>query len=72
MITIPYNYSTKKFSEASDQNLRFRVVKICGNMNCVQILFHHPNIQLNIHLILKSCKNLTTAICFGIMLCLTK
>ena len=72
MIIIPYNYNTKKFSGASDQNLGFRVVKICENVNCVQILFHHPNIQLNIYLILKSLKNVTTANFFGIMLCLTK
>ena len=72
MINIPYNYNTKKFSGASDQNLGFRVVKICENVNCVQILFHHPNIHLNIYLILKSYKNLTTAICFAFMLCLTK
>ena len=72
MINIPYIYNTKKFSGASDQNLGFRVVKICENVNCVQILFHHPNIQLNIYLILKNLKNLTTANFFGIMLCLTK
>ena len=72
MITIPYNYNTKKFSGASDQNIRFRVVKICQKGLVAKFFFHHPNIQLNIYLILKNLKNLTTANFFGIMLCLTK